>query len=138
MWVVNSDAEVRQLVENALLQYRQYLRMCLIFTEDLETLPADPPPQVLLINATGPAQSSLAPFASLRQRWPDAKVIFLSPLDDIHLWAEAIRMGAYDFLPKPIDPDQLKWVLIGAFPSAQNAPRKLWLLQPAKAPGNGG
>ena len=124
MWVVNSDGEVRQLVENALLQYRQYLRMCLIFTEDLETLPADPPPQVLLINATGPAQSSLAPLASLRQRWPDVKVIFLSPLDDIHLWAEAIRMGAYDFLPKPIDPDQLKWVLIGAFPTMQTPASK--------------
>lgn len=119
MWVVNSDDEVRQLVESALRQYGQYLMMRLIFTEDLGTSVTSAPPQVVLINLTGPAQSSLALLTKTRQRWPDAKVIFLSPLDDIHLWAETIRMGAYDFLPKPIDPDQLKWVLIGAFPTVQ-------------------
>ena len=119
MWVINSDAETRQLVEDALRQYRQYVRTCLIFTEGLGFSAATPPPQVLLINVTGAAQSSLALLPNIRQRWPDVQVIFLSQIDDIHLWAEAIRVGAYDFLSKPIDPDQLKWVLIGAFPNVR-------------------
>ena len=117
MWVVNSDAETRQLVEDALRQYRQHVKTCLVFTEGLGSSAATPPPQVLLVNVTGTARSSLALLPNIRQRWPDAHVIFLSQFDDIHLWAEAIRVGAYDFLPKPIDPDQLKWVLIGAFPT---------------------
>ena len=116
IWVVNSDAETRQLVEDALRQYRQHVRTCLVFTESLGSTAAPPPPQVLLINVTGEAQSSLALLPNIRQRWPDAQVIFLSQFHDIHLWAEAIRVGAYDFLSKPIDPDQLRWVLIGAFP----------------------
>jgi len=117
MWVVNSDAETLQLVEEALRHYRQHVRTCLVFTEGLGSFAATPPPQVLLVNVTGAAQSSLALLPNIRQRWPDAQVIFLSQLHDIHLWAEAIRVGAYDFLSKPIDPDQLKWVLIGAFPT---------------------
>ena len=119
MWVINSDAETRQLVEDALRQYRQYVRTCLIFTEGLGFSAATPPPQVLLINVTGAAQSSLALLPNIRQRWPDVQVIFLSQSNDIHLWADAIREGAYDFLSKPIDPDQLKWVLISAFPTAR-------------------
>jgi DNA-binding NtrC family response regulator len=71
------------------------------------------------VNVTGAAQSSLGLLPTIRQRWPHVEVIFLSQIDDIHLWAEAIRVGAYDFLSKPIDPDQLKWVLIGAFPAAR-------------------
>jgi DNA-binding NtrC family response regulator len=113
MMIVNSDAEVRHLVEKAIPEYRRS-RMSLVFSDDFTLLAADPPPDIVLFNIKTEAQSCFSRLEMVHGQWPSAQVIFLSPVDDIHLWAEAIRLGAYDFLPKPIDPDQLKWILQGA------------------------
>ena len=113
MLIVNSDAEVRHLVEKAIPEYRRS-RMSIAFSDDFTLLAADPPPDIVLFNIKTEAQSCFSRLEKVQGQWPSAQVIFLTPVDDIHLWAEAIRLGAYDFLPKPIDPDQLKWILQGA------------------------
>jgi DNA-binding NtrC family response regulator len=113
MLIVNSDAEVRRLVEKAIPEYRRS-RTSLAFSDDLTLLPADPPPDIVLFNIKTEAQSCFSRLEKVQGQWPSTQVVFLSSVDDIHLWAEAIRLGAYDFLPKPIDPDQLKWILQGA------------------------
>ena len=113
MLIVNSDAEIRHLVEKAIPEYRRS-KMSLAFSDDFTLLAADPPPDIVLFNIKTEAQSCFSRLAKVRGQWPSTQVIFLSPVDDIHLWVEAIRLGAYDFLPKPIDPDQLKWILQGA------------------------
>ena len=111
--ILNPDAEVRHLLEKAIPDYRRS-SMSLVFSDDFALVAEQPPPDVVLFNIKTEAQSCFGRLARVRGQWPNAQVIFLSPVDDIHLWAEAIRLGAYDFLPKPIDPDQLKWILQGA------------------------
>ncbi|MEW5976154.1 MAG: response regulator [Acidobacteriota bacterium] len=69
---------------------------------------------VLLIDLQPPAARYLAFLPEIRERSPGTRVIFISAMEDIHLWAEAIQLGAYDFLPKPIDPVEFCWVLQGA------------------------
>ena len=44
----------------------------------------------------------------VKQKWPQVEVIFLCLLEDMYLWAEAIQRGAYDYLPKPVDPEELR------------------------------
>jgi DNA-binding NtrC family response regulator len=121
MLIVNSDAEVRHLVEKAIPEYRRS-RMSLTFSDDFNLLAADPPPDIVLFNIKTDAQSCFIRLGKVQGQWPSAQVIFLSPVDDIHLWAEAIRLGAYDFLPKPIDPDQLKWILQGGLARKRPVP----------------
>jgi len=113
MLIVNPDAEVRHLLEKAIPVYRRS-SMSLVFSDDFALVAEQPPPDVVLFNIKTEARSCFDRLAKVREQWPSTQVIFLSPVDDIHLWAEAIRLGAYDFLPKPIDPDQLKWILQGA------------------------
>ena len=113
MLIVNPDAEVRHLVEKAIPEYRRS-RISLAFSDDFRLRAEQPAPDVVLFNIKTDAQSCFSRLAKVRGQWPSTQVIFLSPVDDIHLWAEAIRLGAYDFLPKPIDPDLLKWILQGA------------------------
>jgi DNA-binding NtrC family response regulator len=113
MLIINPDAEVRHLLEKAIPDYRRS-SMSLVFSDDFALVEEQPPPDVVLFNIKTEAQSCFSRLAKVRGEWPTTQVIFLSPVDDIHLWAEAIRLGAYDFLPKPIDPDQLKWILQGA------------------------
>ena len=113
MLIVNSDAEVRHLVDMAIPEHRRS-KISLAFSDDFALPAADPPPDIVLFNIKTGAQSCFSRLEKVQRQWPSTQVIFLSSVDDIHLWAEAIRLGAYDFLPKPIDPDQLKWVLQGA------------------------
>jgi DNA-binding NtrC family response regulator len=121
MLIVNPDAEVRHLVEKAIPKYRRST-MSLAFSDDFALLTEQSPPDVVVFNIKTEAQSCFSRLAKVRGQWPGTQVIFLSPVDDIHLWAEAIRLGAYDFLPKPIDPDQLKWILQGALTKKLAAP----------------
>ena len=114
MWVVNSDAQIRKVVENAVQDYPLHLSVRLIFSADFRPPVAAPPPDVVLVNLTAPTESCFGLLPMIRRQWPDAHVIFLSQSDDIHLWAEAIQLGAYEFLPRSVECDQLGWVLQGA------------------------
>jgi DNA-binding NtrC family response regulator len=111
MWVVNSDAEVRQVVENAVQDYPPHLYVRLIFSADLRPPDAASPPDVVLIDLTAPTESCLSLLPKIRRQWPDTHVIFLSQSDDCHLWAAAIQLGAYEFLPRSVECDQLGWVI---------------------------
>jgi DNA-binding NtrC family response regulator len=134
--IVNADDEVRHLLEKAIPEpWRS--KMSFAFSDDFTLLNADPPPDVVLINVKTEAHPCFKRLSKIQQRWPSSQVIFLSPVDDIHLWAEAIRLGAYDFLPKPVDPDQLMWILQGALGKKRIAtqhlgPRKLSLRSSAR------
>ena len=112
--IVNPDMEIRQLVEKSIPGQRP-VRISVALSDDLASGAEVPSPDVVVLNLTVNAWSDLRQLWRVCGRWPKTQIIFLSPLNDIHLWAEAIRLGAYDFLPRSIDPDQLKWVLQGAF-----------------------
>ena len=117
MWVVNSDVHVRCVVENVVQKYSLRPTVSLAFSEDLRLPVAVPLPDIVLINLNASAKSCFSLLAKIHRVCPKAKVIFLSNVDDLHLWKEAIQLGAYEFLPKSIDADQLGWVLQGALVS---------------------
>ena len=114
IWVVNSDPLFRRLVENAVQAYPLHLSVRLSFSDDFRSAATSPSPDVVLINLTAPTKSCFSLLPKIRRQFPDAKVILLSQSDDIHFWAEAIRLGAYEFLPRSVECDQLGWVLQGA------------------------
>lgn len=45
---------------------------------------------------------------------PKPKFIVISCLADERLWAEVLNLGAYDLLPKPLDADEVAWVVRSA------------------------
>lgn len=45
---------------------------------------------------------------------PAPKVIIISRVVDERLWAEVLNLGAYDLLPKPLDADEVAWVVRSA------------------------
>ncbi len=68
----------------------------------------------LMLPPTGRADDGLALLGELLSSRPDLKVIVLSGAGGKHVALEAIRRGAHDFLPKPVDPDVLLVVLARA------------------------
>jgi putative nucleotidyltransferase with HDIG domain len=58
-----------------------------------------------------PEMNGLAFLERLRELYPDLPVIMLSAVQDVRVAMDAIRKGAYDYLVKPFDRDQLYFVV---------------------------
>lgn len=100
--VVDPDKGLRQSMENLLREFKLNLTLSETSVRDLEPSILDSAPDVVLLNLTAP-EVCLDLLRDMRQQWPDNKVIVVSESDDIHLYAEAIQLGAYDFLLKPLE-----------------------------------
>lgn len=50
----------------------------------------------------------------LKEHSPETEVICISQPVDVHFWLEAIQRSAYEYLPKPVDRDDLRWVVATA------------------------
>ena len=109
--VVNSDAQVREVVESAVENCPLGLNLLLSFWEDLRLVVGASPPDVILINLTGLAESVLSLLPRIRQKWPHTHVIILSESNDIHLWADAIQLGTEAGIDILLYWDGKKWRL---------------------------
>ncbi|RMG11033.1 MAG: sigma-54-dependent Fis family transcriptional regulator [Deltaproteobacteria bacterium] len=61
----------------------------------------------LMLPPEGTVEAGLALLRRLTTTHPETKVIVASGAGDRHFMVEAVRLGAYDFLTKPVDPDVL-------------------------------
>ena len=62
---------------------------------------------LVLLDIKMPGEDGLKVLRRLRQGHPDLPVVMISGHGTIETAVEATRLGAYDFLPKPLDSDKL-------------------------------
>lgn len=72
-------------------------------------------PDVVLLDVKLPGMSGLEALAQIRTRHPAVIVIIITAYDDVETTVEAMRLQAFDFVPKPIDLDVVKSTLERAF-----------------------
>jgi DNA-binding NtrC family response regulator len=65
-------------------------------------------------DAQAPSWRELLELISGLEASPAPKLIVVSGLVDERLWAEVLNLGGYDLLPKPLDADELAWVVRSA------------------------
>jgi len=76
--------------------------------EALSVLKASPEAfQLVLSDIVMPEMNGIQFLEQARHLYPDLPVIMLSALHDIQIAMEAIRLGAYDYVVKPFEKDQL-------------------------------
>jgi two-component system nitrogen regulation response regulator NtrX len=63
--------------------------------------------RLALIDVWLPGEDGIALLEETKTRWPDTAVIVMSGNATIDLAVRATKLGAYDFLEKPIDPEKL-------------------------------
>ena len=68
-------------------------------------------PDVTFIDITMPIMNGLQALKKIKETDPDALVVMISSTACQENIAEALISGAYDFLRKPIDPEELNRVL---------------------------
>lgn len=69
---------------------------------------------VVLSDVRMPGANGLEVVRTVKQRWPGTEVILMTAFASIEMAVEAIREGAYDYLPKPFDPDDVNLVVARA------------------------
>ena len=82
--------------------------------EGLRRIAADKP-DVVLLDVNLPGMSGLEALEEIKARHPWVIVVIITAYDDVETTIEAMRLQAFDFVPKPIDLDVVKSVLERAF-----------------------
>jgi DNA-binding NtrC family response regulator len=68
--------------------------------------------EVVLIDLSTSLEALLHALRSLKERHPQTEVVLLVPQSEMYFWVEAIRAGAWECLPKPVEESELKAVLV--------------------------
>ena len=82
--------------------------------EGLRRVAADKP-DVILLDVKLPGMSGLEALGEIKANHPWVIVVIITAYDDVETTIEAMRLQAFDFVPKPIDLDIVKSVLERAF-----------------------
>ena len=82
--------------------------------EGLRRIAADKP-DVVLLDVKLPGMSGLEALGEIKAHHPWVIVVIITAYDDVETTIEAMRLQAFDFVPKPIDLDIVKSVLERAF-----------------------
>ncbi len=106
--VVDDDASMRDAIAQAL--GADYDVLVAESAEHALTL-LDATPDVVLSDVRMPGLGGIELLGLLRSRAPSVDVILMSAFDDMPTVVSAMREGAADFLPKPVDLHDLRRVL---------------------------
>jgi DNA-binding NtrC family response regulator len=90
--------------------------------EALQTLEQSPV-DVVLLDMRMPGQDGLSVLRTIKQKWPESEVVIITGYPTVDSAKEAVRLGAYDYLAKPIGPQDVINVTDSAIT------RKTWALQ---------
>lgn len=72
------------------------------------------PFDLVLLDVRMPGMDGMSVLRMMKQRWPESEVVVITGYPSIETATEAIRLGAYDYLAKPTDPDLVIKVASGA------------------------
>jgi DNA-binding NtrC family response regulator len=85
------------------------------------------PFDVVLLDLRMPGESGMGVLKKMKQRWPEAEVVIITGYPSVDSAKEAVRLGAFDYLAKPLGPDEILEAASGAYL------RKQWALHGAAA-----
>ncbi len=94
----------------------------------MEQRPAD----VVLLDLRMPGMDGMAVLKAIKQKWPETEVVIITGYPTLETAKEAVRLGAYDYLAKPVGPDEVINVASGAMT------QKKWALHRDRTQSDGG
>lgn len=117
---IDDDRSVHHLVQRALESSSMEIERALTASEGIEKL-GHLQTDVVLLDVMLPDMSGLDAYASIRQIDPRLPVIFVTAAGTSDTAIQAMRLGAFDFLDKPIDIQRLTEMVSHALESRRIA-----------------
>src|SRR5512135_839753 len=62
---------------------------------------------VVLMDLRMPGMDGMSALKTIKQKWPDTEVVIITGYPSVYTAREAVRLGAFDYLVKPVDPDKV-------------------------------
>ncbi len=72
------------------------------------------PFDVVLLDVRMPGLDGMAVLKTIKQNWPDSEVIIITGYPAVDSAKQAVTLGAYDYLAKPVGPDEVIHAANGA------------------------
>lgn len=65
------------------------------------------PFDVVLLDLRMPGMDGMSVLKTIKERWPETAVVIITGYPSIETAKEAVRLGAYNYLAKPVGPDEV-------------------------------
>jgi DNA-binding NtrC family response regulator len=136
--VVDDDEVVRASYRRSLDSARCNVGVAWNGDEALQAMEQDPY-DVILLDLRMPGLDGMSVLKTIKEKWPDSEVVVITGYPSLESAKEAVRLGAYGYLAKPVGPDDV----INAAHGAMS--QKKWALhkdhanqdeEPGKSPGS--
>jgi DNA-binding NtrC family response regulator len=62
---------------------------------------------VVLLDMRMPGQDGLSVLRTIKQKWPESEVVIITGYPTVDNAKEAVRLGAYDYVAKPVGPQDV-------------------------------
>ena len=79
---------------------------------------------VVLLDLRMPGMDSMSVLKTIKQTWPKSEVLVITGYPTVESAKEALRLGAYDYLAKPVGPAEVISATSGAITQKKWALRK--------------
>ena len=107
VWIVDDDDSIRWVLERALDRANYRVLSFAAVSELREALSMQPAPQVIISDIRMPGESGLDFLKDIQQTAPDIPVIIITAHSDLDSTVSAYDRGAFEYLPKPFDIDEV-------------------------------
>ena len=108
VWIVDDDSSIRWVLEKALTNAHFN---CITFSsgqEAIDALVTNPQkPAVLISDIKMPGMDGFTLLHHVKEQYPDLPVIIMTAHSDLDAAVNAYQRGAYDYIPKPFDVDEV-------------------------------
>ena len=108
VWIVDDDSSIRWVLEKALTNAHFN---CISFSSGQEVIDAlvnhPQKPAVLLSDIKMPGIDGLSLLNYIKEQMPNLPVIIMTAHSDLDAAVNAYQKGAYDYIPKPFDVDEV-------------------------------
>lgn len=104
--LVDDDSTYLQRLARA-LRDRGYTVSAVETAEEAPAAAAELKPDAAVLDLKLPVASGLVCLRELRTAWPELRVLILTGYGSIATAMEAVRQGAWDYITKPADADQI-------------------------------
>ena len=106
VWIVDDDSSIRWVMEKALTRARLNCRAFESGDAVVDALESDTP-MVVVSDIRMPGMDGIALLSQIKARQPDLPVIITTAHSDLDSAVNAYEEGAFEYLPKPFDIDEM-------------------------------
>jgi DNA-binding NtrC family response regulator len=82
------------------------------------------PCDVVLVDLRMPGMNGIELLGEIKRKWPESEVVIITGYPSIETAKEAVRLGAYTYISKPVGPEEVISAATGAIV------QKRWALRP--------